>query len=47
MNLSTEKIMDVENRLVVATGEGERGREGDGRRVLGSQMQTTAFGVDK
>ena len=34
MNLSTEKkIMDLENRLVVAKGEGEgggRGREWDG-----------------
>ena len=31
MNLSTEKkLMDLENRLVVASGEGEGGREWGG-----------------
>ena len=45
MNLSTEKeLMDIENRLVVAKGEGE----GVGwTRSLGLTVQTTAFGVDK
>ena len=45
MNLSTEKIiMDLENRLLVAKGEGER--EWD---VLGAwnyYMQTISFGMD-
>ena len=44
MNLSTEKkIMDLENRLVVAKGDGE------GMDRLGawcSWMQTIAFGMD-
>ena len=44
MNLSTEKkIMDIENKLVVAKREGER--EG-GTRNLGL-MQTIAFAMDK
>jgi len=45
MNLSTEKkIMDLENRLVVAKGEGEgAGWMGN----LGLAMQTLAFGMDK
>ena len=35
MNLSTEnKIMDLENRLVVAKGEGEG--EGEGERQIGN-----------
>ena len=44
MNLSTEKkIMVMENRLVVANGEGERvGWIGS----FGLRMQTIAFGVD-
>ena len=44
MNLSTEKkIMDLENRLVVAKGEGEEvGWLGS----LGLMIQTLAFGMD-
>ena len=43
MNLPTEKkIMDVENRLVIAKGEGE-GVGGWG--AWGEQMQTIAFGL--
>ena len=42
MNLSTEKkLMDLENRLLVAEGEGV-GWTG----IWGSQMQTIAFGMD-
>ena len=42
MNLSTEKkIMDLENRLVVAEG-----REWDGLEAWGKYMQTVAFGMD-
>ena len=41
-NLSTEmKIVALENRLVVAKGEG------DGCNAWGSQMQTIAFGMDE
>ena len=45
MKLSTEKkIMDLENRLVVAKGEGD----GMGwPRKLGLIEQTIAFGMDK
>ena len=44
MDLSTEKkIMDMENRLMVAEGKGE----GMGWiRSLGLKMQTVVFGVD-
>ena len=36
MNLSTgKKTMDIENRVVVAKGERERGREWDGLGVWG------------
>ena len=42
MKLSTEKkIMDLENILVVAEGEG------DGLGAWGQLMQTIAFGVNK
>ena len=45
MNISTEKkLMDLENRFVVANGEG-KGEGGLG--VWGQKMQTTSFGVDK
>ena len=45
MNLSTEKKhMDLENRPVVAKGEGE-GVEWTGN--LGLIDETTAFGIDK
>ena len=45
MNLSTEKkIMDMENRFVVAKG---KGREWDRLGTWGYQMQTIAFGMDK
>ena len=45
MNFSIEKkIMDMENRLVVAKGER---REWDGLRIWGKQMQTITFGMDK
>ena len=45
MNLSTEKkIMDLENRLVVAKGEGE---EWEGLGAWGKQMQNVAFGMDQ
>ena len=44
MNLSTEKkLMDLENRLVVAQWEGE-GVGGWG--AWGSEIQTVAFGMD-
>ena len=44
MNLSTEKkIMDLENRLVVAKGEG-KGLGGNGS--WGKSMQNVAFGMD-
>ena len=44
MNLSTEKkIMDLENRLAVAQGEGAGL---GGTRSLGLMMQTIAFGMD-
>ena len=45
MNLSTEKkLMDLENRLVVAKGDGEGvGWTGS----LGLKVQTIAFSVDK
>ena len=43
MNLSTEKkIMDLENRLVIAKGEGE----GVGWIGCLGLMQTIAFGMD-
>ena len=43
-NLSTEKkIMDLENRFVVAKGEG---REWEGLGACGKQMQNVAFGMD-
>ena len=42
-NLSTEnKLMDLENRLVVVKGE-----EWDELGVWGQQIQTVAFGVDE
>ena len=42
-NLSTEKkIMDLENKLVVAEGVAER----DGLRAWGLYMQTVAFGME-
>ena len=42
MNLSTEKkIMDLENKLVVAKGEWE------GVGAWGKQMQNVAFGMDQ
>ena len=44
MNLSTEnKIMDLENRLVVARA---RGREWEGLGAWGQRMQTIALGMD-
>ena len=44
MNLSTEKkIMDLENRLVVAKGSG---REWKGLGAWGQGMQTIALGMD-
>ena len=44
MNLSTErKMMDLENRLMVAKGVG---REWDCLRTWGLYMQTIAFGMD-
>ena len=43
MNLSTEKkIMDLENRLVVAKAEGE----GEGVGAWGYKKQTLALGMD-
>ena len=45
MNLSTDKkLMDLENSLVAAKGEGEGW---DGLGVWGWYMQPIAFGVDK
>ena len=50
MNLSTEKkIMDLENRLVVARGRGVEwggGREWEGSGAWGLRMQTIALGKD-
>ena len=41
----TETLTDIENRLVVTSGEGRRRR--DGLRVWGQQMQTITYGMDK
>ena len=47
MNLFTEKkLMDLENRLVVAKGEGE-GVGWTGNLGLKDAKQTIAFGMDK
>ena len=47
MNLSTEKkIVDLENRLVVAKGEGKGEGEGEGGEWIGNLGLIDAFGMD-